>query len=99
MLVNKLRVVRRVRNWLIGKDGPYSVREDNQSCIKMAEGEGTNKRSKHIDVRFHVSREAIDNGEIELEYINTEDQIADALTKNLGKVKFQKLAVERMLCK
>jgi hypothetical protein len=99
MLVNKLRVVRRVRNWLIGKDGPYSVREDNQSCIKMAEGEGTNKRSKHIDVRFHVSREAIENGEIELEYINTEDQIADALTKNLGKVKFQKLAVERMLCK
>ena len=59
MLVNKLRIVRRVRNWLIGKDGPYPVREDNQSCIKMAERERTNKRSKHIDVRFHVSREAI----------------------------------------
>jgi len=88
LLVNKLRIVRRVRNWLIGKDGPYPVREDNQSCIKMAEGEGTNKRSKHIDVRYHVSREAINNGEIELECINTEDQIADALTKNLGGRKY-----------
>ncbi len=25
MLVNKLKVVRRVRNWLVGKDSPYTV--------------------------------------------------------------------------
>jgi hypothetical protein len=97
MLVNKLRVVRRVRNWLVGKDGAYLVKEDNQACIKIAEGEGVNKRSKHIDVRYHVTREAIRKEEIRLEYVRTEEQLADALTKNLGTVKFQKLAIGKIL--
>ena len=97
MLVNKLRVVRRVRNWLVGKDGAYRVKEDNQACIKFAEGEGLNKRSKHIDVRYHITREAIGKNEIRLEYISTEEQIADALTKNLGAVKFQKLAIDKIM--
>ena len=82
---------------MIGADGAYPVKEDNQACIKIAESEGTNKRSKHIDVRYHVTREAIKNGEIKLEYISTEEQIADALTKNLGAVKFKKLALGRIL--
>jgi hypothetical protein len=95
--VNKLRVVRRVRNWLVGKDGAYRAKEDNQACIKIAEGEGLNKRSKHIDVRYHITREAIGKNEIRLEYISTEEQIADALTKNLGEVKFQKLAIDKIM--
>jgi hypothetical protein len=97
MLVNKLRVVRRVRNWLVGKDGAYLVKEDNQACIKIAEGEGVNKRSKHIDVRYHITREAIRKEEIRLEYVCTEEQLADALTKNLGTTKFQKLAIGKIL--
>ena len=75
------------------------VKEDNQACIKIAEGEGTNKRSKHIDVRYHVTREALRQGEITIEYISTEEQIADALTKNLGRIKFEKLAIDKMLSK
>ena len=97
MLVNKLRVARRIREWLVGTEGAYPVYEDNQACIKMAEGDGVTKRAKHIDVRYHVTREAIQKGEITLEYISTEEQVADALTKNLGQVKFKKLALTKML--
>ena len=97
MLVNRLRIARRIREWLIGVEGAYLVYEDNQACIKMAEGDGVTKRAKHIDVRYHVTREAIERGEIKLEYISTEDQVADALTKNLGQVKFNKLALTKML--
>ena len=97
MLVNRLRIARRIREWLIGVEGAYLVYEDNQACIKMAEGDGVTKRAKHIDVRYHVTREAIERGEIILEYISTEDQVADALTKNLGQVKFNKLALTKML--
>jgi hypothetical protein len=97
MLVNRLRIARRIREWLIGVEGAYLVYEDNQACIKTAEGDGVTKRAKHIDVRYHVTREAIERGEIILEYISTEDQVADALTKNLGQVKFNKLALTRML--
>jgi hypothetical protein len=55
MLVNKLRVTRRIREWLVGSEGAYHVYEDNQACIKMAEGDGLSKRSKHRDVRYHVT--------------------------------------------
>ena len=44
-----------------------------------------------------MTREAIENGEIRLEYVKTEDQVADALTKNLGRIKFKKLALGKML--
>ena len=81
-----------IREWLIGVEGANPVYEDNQACIKMAEGDGVTKRAKHIDVRYHVTTEAIERGEITLEYINTEDKVADALPKNLGQVKLNKLA-------
>jgi hypothetical protein len=97
MLVNRLRVTRKMREWMVGEEGTYPVYEDNQACIKMAEGDGITKRAKHIDVRYHVTREAIENGEIRLEYVKTEDQVADALTKNLGRIKFKKLALGKML--
>jgi hypothetical protein len=40
-------------------------------------------RSKHIDVRFHIIREAAANGLVRLEYIRTADMTADILTKAL----------------
>ena len=59
MLVNKLRIARTVRKWLVGKENAYQVYEDNTACILMAEGEGLNKRTKHIDVRYHVSKKRL----------------------------------------
>jgi hypothetical protein len=61
--------------------------EDNQSTIKTASEEIYNERSKHIDVRYHFIREKIKNNQIKVEYLPTEDMIADALTKPLGSVK------------
>jgi hypothetical protein len=50
-----------------------------------------NKKTKHIDVRYNVSKEAIKNKEITLSYVGTNEQLADALTKNLGKNQIQKV--------
>jgi hypothetical protein len=97
MLVNKLRIARTVRKWLVGKENAYQVYEDNTACILMAEGEGLNKRTTHIDVRYHVSKEAIKNKEITLSYVGTNEQLADALTKNLGKIKFRRLITDLIL--
>ncbi|GJU74894.1 retrovirus-related pol polyprotein from transposon TNT 1-94 [Tanacetum coccineum] len=39
--------------------------------------------SKHIDIRFHFIKEHVENGVIELYFVNTEYQLADIFTKAL----------------
>lgn len=61
---------------------------DNQSAISLMKTGVMNKRSKHIDVRYHFIHEKIVTGEINVMYCPTDKQIADLLTKPLCKVKF-----------
>lgn len=44
---------------------------DNQGAIKLAENPVFQKRSKHIAVKYHYTRDLIWQGEIGLEYKNT----------------------------
>ncbi|GJS43217.1 retrovirus-related pol polyprotein from transposon TNT 1-94 [Tanacetum coccineum] len=41
--------------------------------------------SKHIEIRFHFIKEHVENGVIELYFVNTEYQLADIFTKALGR--------------
>ncbi|GKF54265.1 hypothetical protein Tco_0161175 [Tanacetum coccineum] len=45
--------------------------------------------SKHIDIRFHFIKEHIENGVIELYFVNTEYQLADIFTKALGRERIE----------
>ena len=72
-------------------DHEYTVIfEDNQSTICLANGQGS-KRSKHIDIKYHFIQDKIANGEIIVQYCDTNDMIADIFTKPLAKDKFNKL--------
>lgn len=73
-----------------GMDEPTSLMTDNQGGIKLANNASVNRRTKHIDVRFHFTRQAIENGTVRLEYCPTEEMIADMLTKGLGRVKLER---------
>ena len=46
------------------------------------------KRSKHIDIRFHYIRELLEHKQINLDWIDGSKNPADVLTKNLDKIKF-----------
>lgn len=48
-------------------------------------------RSKRVDVRFHFLQDLAKDGVIELLYYNTQDQIADIMTKPLKADVFLKL--------
>lgn len=67
---------------------PINVFEDNQSCIKMASTLET-KRTKHIDVRHHFIKDLVNKKEINLNYIPSNEQIADICTKALCRIKFE----------
>lgn len=70
---------------------PIIIYEDNNSCISIANNPTNHKRSKHIDIKYHFTREQIANKVIKLEYISTGDQLADIFTKMVHAAKFLEL--------
>jgi hypothetical protein len=45
-------------------------------------------RSKHIEIRYHFIRDRVLKGAVKLQYIPTDEQLADIFTKPLVKGKF-----------
>ncbi|GKB96788.1 retrovirus-related pol polyprotein from transposon TNT 1-94 [Tanacetum coccineum] len=56
---------------------------DNKSAIALCCNNVQHSRSKHIDIRFHFIKEKVENGLVELYFVNTEYQLADIFTKAL----------------
>ena len=56
---------------------------DNISAIDLSKNPEYHARTKHIDIQYHFIRDYIDKKVFNLLYINTKDQLADALTKTL----------------
>ncbi|GKE89470.1 hypothetical protein Tco_1566945 [Tanacetum coccineum] len=56
---------------------------DNKSAIALCCNNVQHSRSKHIDIRFHFIKEHVENGVIELYFVNTEYQVADIFIKSL----------------
>lgn len=67
---------------------------DNNSAICIIKHGTFNKRSKHIDVRYHFIHEVYEKKLFEVKYCPSESQLADILTKPLLPVKFQRLSTK-----
>lgn len=87
--VKELIWVQRLFNEIFSSvDGIPCLLCDNQSSIKLIKNPEFHKRTKHIDVKYHFIREKFSNEFFDLQYVSTENQIADILTKPLAKDKF-----------
>ena len=64
---------------------------DNQPAITLAKNLVLHDRSKHIDVKFHFLRDCVDEGQIVIEFVETGRQLADVLTKLLGRLRLTEL--------
>ncbi|KAF8712452.1 gag-polypeptide of LTR copia-type, partial [Rhizoctonia solani] len=69
-------------------EGPTTLLTDNQSSIALAKNPVNHQNTKHIRIKHHFLREMVELQEINLEYIPIDRQVADILTKPLGRVKF-----------
>nr|GEV32649.1 hypothetical protein [Tanacetum cinerariifolium] len=58
---------------------------DNKSAIALCCNNAQHSRSKYIDIKYHFIKEQVENGMIELYFINTEYQLVDLFTKALGR--------------
>jgi hypothetical protein len=70
---------------------PTPIHVDNTACQLIANPNSYTKRSRHIHVRYHFTREAIEQNIITLIRVSSENQLADGLTKNLPAPRFNTL--------
>jgi hypothetical protein len=67
---------------------PTLIYCDNQSCIKLSQNPVFHDRAKHMEIRYQFIRDYVQRGAVELQYISTEVQVVDILTKALDRGKF-----------
>ena len=70
---------------------PTVIYTDSQSALRLAMNPEFHAQTKHIDIKYHYTREQILLQSIQLQYVNTHHQIADILTKPLPPGQFRQL--------
>ncbi|GJV57324.1 retrovirus-related pol polyprotein from transposon TNT 1-94 [Tanacetum coccineum] len=64
---------------------------DNKGAIDLSKNPVQHSRTKHIEIRHHFLRDNVQKGNISLEKVSSEDNIADILTKPLKREPFNYL--------
>ena len=69
---------------------PITLYADNQGAIALVKDPKYHKKTKHIAVRYHYTRELVQDGLINLHWLPTDEMKADGLTKALPPTKFSR---------
>ena len=69
---------------------PVLFREDNMAAISMTTNFMTTKRTKHVDIQHHVIRYWCKDDVMDFAYIDTDNQLADIMTKILSLPQFRR---------
>jgi hypothetical protein len=72
------------------KDQVIIVYQDNKSAILLASNPTQHSRTKHINTKFHFVRDQVAEGQVKIQYLCTEDMVADILTKAVSRHKLSK---------
>ena len=56
-------------------------------------------RMKHIDVMYHWLREKVEKGLLKLQFVPTDNMVADVLTKGLVRMKLEKCRTGLGICR
>ena len=70
-----------------------SIKEDNTACIAQAKG-GLRfiRKAKHYDIALRFIQKLAVDGEVDFEYTETKEQLADLFTKALDEEQFKYFA-------
>ena len=70
---------------------PTTLNGDNKAANILAESDTFHDRTKHIQVKYFVIRHWAKKELLKIEYVPTEDNVADIFTKPLARPRFEKL--------
>ena len=74
--------------------GCIPLRCDNTSAINITKNPVMHSRTKHIDIRHHFLRDHVLQGDVEVTFVDTHNQLADIFTKPLAREQFYKIRRE-----
>ena len=69
---------------------PITVMCDNVGAIFIANNPKNNGRTKHISVKYHFIREYVVDGTVQINFVRSEENLADPFTKNVGRDSYEK---------
>ncbi|GJT34647.1 copia protein [Tanacetum coccineum] len=70
---------------------------DNKGAIDLSKNPVQHSRTKHIEIRHHFLRDNVQKGNISIEKVSSEDNIADILTKPLKREPFNYLRLDYLV--
>ena len=65
-------------------DKPMTLYCDNSGAVANAKEPRSHKRSKHIERKYHLIRDIVERGDVEVTKISTVNNLADLFTKALN---------------
>ena len=68
---------------------PTIIYCDNMSAIAMTKNPVFHARTKHIELRHHFIRSLVNKEEIQMTFLNTNEQLADSFTKPVSSEKLE----------
>jgi hypothetical protein len=72
--------------------GPSVLYQDNTSAMALAQkGYSSSEKTRHVNIRFFFVKDTIESGEVKIEYMPTDELLADILTKPLQGKRFRSL--------
>jgi hypothetical protein len=69
--------------------GPMVLHCNNQSAIKLSKNLAFHDKSKHFEKDWHFCRQMVEAGKVEIKYILSNENLANMLTKALGRIKYE----------
>ena len=89
--VSELRVVKNILlDFNVETYEPIKIYEDNSGAINIAKFGNFTKNSKYIETHYHFGNESYVKKIIDIVKVDSDENIADILTKPLGRSKFEK---------
>ncbi|PKU66220.1 Retrovirus-related Pol polyprotein from transposon TNT 1-94 [Dendrobium catenatum] len=83
--------LRRLAEELLRQKEPTTIHCDNLSAIAIARNPVFHARTKHIEIDFHFIRQHLLTANIRIQHIDSQEQIADILTKPFSSSRFNYL--------
>jgi hypothetical protein len=62
---------------------------DKQSCVKLSDNPVFHDKSKHNEIKYHYIRDMVQRKAVLMQYLPTDEQVADVITKPITKMNFE----------